>query len=154
MNGVSKLTVSEEVSLIFFENLPADGKSISLLLKTLAREGINIDMISQSAPYAHHVSLSFTIADQDLVKTLRICNELSRENEGLKPMVSSSNCKIQLYGEEMVDYPGVAAAAISAVYESGLEIQLITTSEIDISCLVSRIDVDGALEALKTTFSL
>ncbi|MEG1849534.1 MAG: aspartate kinase, partial [Oscillospiraceae bacterium] len=63
MNGVSKLTVTEQVSLVFFERLPADGGNMSRLLNTLAKEGVNIDMISQSAPCAHHVSLSFTIAD-------------------------------------------------------------------------------------------
>lgn len=154
MNGVSNLTVTEQVSLVFFESLPANGESLSLLFHALSHEGVNIDMISQSAPRAHSVSLSFTISDDDLVKTLRICNDLSRENEGLKPMVSSCNCKIQLYGAEMATTPGVAAKALSALYTSGVEVQLITTSEVDISCLLSRIDVDGALDALRLAFAL
>lgn len=154
MNGISKITVTENVSLISFEHLPADGTSAARLLAAVAAGGVNVDMISQSAPFSQSVSLSFTISDGDLVRTLRICNELGSLIGGAKPMVSSSNCKIQMYGEEMVDTPGVAAKAIGAVAGSGVELQLITTSEMDISCLVPAINVDEAVESVKRTFSL
>ncbi len=154
MNGISKITVTDNVSLVSFEYLPADGKSVARLLSAVANGGVNVDMISQSAPCSHSVSLSFTIADDDLIKTLRICNELGASIGGAKPMVSSSNCKIQMYGAEMAETPGVAARAIEAIAGSGAELGLITTSEVDISCLVPAINIDEAVESVERTFSL
>lgn len=154
MNGISQMTVTDNVSLLYFDRMAADGSTMTALLCALAEEGVNLDMISQSAPYAHNVSLAFTIPDEDLVRTLKICNDLSKQHGGLKPMVSSSNCKLQLYGEEMRETPGVAARTFEAIYASGAEIQLITTSEVDISCLVSGVDVDGAIGCLKQAFKL
>ncbi|MEG2174606.1 MAG: hypothetical protein RR135_03865 [Oscillospiraceae bacterium] len=152
MTGVSKLTLTERVSLVSFESLPTEGREISALLAALANGGVNLDMISQSVPCAQSVSLSFTISDSDLVKTLHICRELSGTIEGLKPLVSSANCKLQLYGEQMAAMPGVAAAAIATVYALGCEIQLISTSEVDISLLISRLDADRIIGEFKNLF--
>ena len=150
MNPIDKLTVTENVSVFFFERLGSDGRLMSELLTKLVEEGVNIDMISQSAPHIQpYVSLSFSIDDSALVKTLRVCNPL-----GLKPMVSSSNCKLSLFGAGMVNTPGVAAQVVATIIGCGCEIQLITTSEIDISCLLPRLGADSAIEALKKTFQL
>ena len=66
MNGISKITVTDNVSLVSFEYLPADGKSVARLLSAVANGGVNVDMISQSAPCSHSVSPAFTIAGDDL----------------------------------------------------------------------------------------
>jgi aspartate kinase len=152
MYGVSKLTVTENVSILSFYKMPDDGKLICLLLERLDKAGINIDGISQTAPHSHHVNLSFTVQDKDLVPTLTAANELSREYPDLKPMVSSENCKLQLFGEEMRYMHGVASSAISAVSAAGVDIRLITTSEVDISILVSGSRMEEALNALKNRF--
>lgn len=154
MNGVSQINVTDNVSLVCFEHMNTDGRAMFKLLSELAKYEINIDMISQSAPYGNKMGFGFTISDDELVSTLKICNELSKEYEGLKPMVSSSNCKIQLYGAEMPDTPGVAANVFGVIFDSGAEIQLITTSEVDISCLISGANVDATIAALKREFEL
>lgn len=154
MNGVSKITITDNVSLVCFENMATDGRAMFKLLSELAKYEISIDMISQSAPYGNSISFGFTISDDELVSTLKICNELSKEYDGLKPMVSSSNCKIQLYGEDMPDTPGVAASAFGVIFETGAQLQLITTSEVDISCLISGVHVDETIDALKQHFGL
>lgn len=70
------------------------------------------------------------------------------------PLVSGGYCKINLFGEEMVTSCGVAARALSALAGAGVEIVLITTSDLDISLLIHQQDEDAALEALRTAFEL
>ena len=150
MKGISAFTVTDNVSLFCIERLPPDGKLMTQLLVKLAQQDINIDMISQSTPLSHGVTLSFTLSDNDMVKALRVCSSTSIDGRALKPMVSSSNCKLQFYGVEMTQCPGVAAEVLSAICEAGAEIQLITTSEADISCLIPRVSADQTIAVLKT----
>ena len=154
MKGISAFTVTDNVSLFCVEGLPPDGKLMTQLLMKLALQNINIDMISQSTPLSHGVTISFTLSDNDMVKALRVCNSTAQDGQVPKPMVSSSNCKLQFYGAEMAQCPGVAAEILSAICETGAEIQLITTSESDISCLIPRISADQTIAALKTLLHL
>lgn len=154
MRGISAFNVTDNVSLFCIEGLPTDGSLMAVLLNKLAQKDINIDMISQSTPMSHGVTLSFTLADKDMAQALLVCKSIDVDGCPIKPLVSSSNCKLQFYGTEMADCPGVAAKVISAVCNSGAEVQLITTSEIDISCLIPRASSDHTVEVLKEMLML
>lgn len=155
MNGVSTINITEEITLITLSNIPCDQGLTASILCSFAQEGINIDMISQSAPLGNTVNVSFTVNGEDMVKTLRIINSFRETYPAARPMVNSSNCKIQLYGEEMRTTPGVAAAALQAAAQAAPgEIMLITTSEVDISLLVPHSHAQDVAQALKGEFSL
>ena len=154
MNGVSKLTLSEDISLITFNRLPADAAGAARILNQFSEAGINIDMISQTAPNSGFISFSFTVFAEDLLNALALCNRLKDTMPDLRPMVSSGNCKIQLYGDEMRTMHGVAARAIDAIAQSGSEIYLITTSEVDISVLVPRDKFYEAVGELEKAFEV
>ncbi len=152
MNGVSKITLSEDISVITFNKLPADTLHTAQILNRFAEGGINIDMISQTAPQGGTVSLSLTVFVEDLAKVLTLCNQMNLTN--IKPLVSNGNCKIQLYGDEMRQMHGVAAKAINAISQSGAEVCLITTSEVDISVLITRAKAEEAVASLEHTFQI
>lgn len=154
MNGVSKLTLSEDISVITFNRLPAAPAGVAKILNQFSDEEINIDMISQTAPNSGFISLSLTVFAEDLLKALALCNRLKETMPDLRPLVSSGNCKLQLYGDEMRTMHGVAAKAIDTIAASGAEIYLITTSEVDISVLVPRDKSYEAVAALKETFGV
>lgn len=154
MNSVTKINVTEEISLITFNNLPADATVIAEIFEKFAGSGINVDMISQTAPHSRHVSISFTVSDDDIAKVLELVKSIRDKYTSIKAMVSSANCKIQLFGEEMRHASGVAAKAISSVASSGVEITLITTSEVDISLLVHASHLDTALTSLEKDFGV
>ena len=154
MNGVSKLTLSEDISVITFNHLSADPTGLAKILNQFAQAQINIDMISQTARNSGTISLSLTVFAQDLLKALSLCNRLKDTVPGLRPLVSSGNCKLQLYGDEMRTMHGVAAKAIDTIASSGAEIYLITTSEVDISVLVSRDKAFEAVTALEKAFQV
>lgn len=154
MNGVSKISVTEDVCLISFNNIPRDLSVTSQIMTEFAVQDINIDMISQSAPIGESANVSFTVQSEDLVRALAIIQRFREQQPSVRPIVSSGNCKVQLYGEEMRSMPGVAARAFSVVSSITNEIMLITTSEVDISILIAQHELSSVLDALKQHYGI
>lgn len=154
MYGVSKLTVTDDVALITINRSPASVKLLSQILTRFSDEKINIDMISHAAPQGEYTSLSFSILGVDLVKALALTARISESMPTVKPLVSSGNCQIQLFGEEMATTPGVAARAMRALAGANVDITIITTSAVDISILVSAAHKENALAVLHAEFAL
>lgn len=154
MYGVTRLDTCEDIALVSFKKIPLSLPLLAAIFEQFAQNSINIDMVSQTAPTGHNVSISFTCLGSDMVQVLAITNSLSESHPQLRPMVSSGNCKIQLFGEEMRSMPGVFARAIRRLSETAVEVQQVTTSEIDISLLVSAAHFDEAVTALSDAFGL
>jgi aspartate kinase len=149
MNGVTQISVTEDVSLITFNKVPNDLKVISGIFEAVSEAGINIDMVSQTAPQGQYVTFSFTVGNEDTINVLSLANNLK-----IKPMVSTGNCKVQLYGEEMPQMHGVFSKVVSSVATTDAELLLITTSEVDISLLVSSAVVQEVITALERDFAV
>lgn len=143
----------DEITLVTLQNAPASTAFLSRILDTVAKLEVNIDMISQEPPQGDHSSLSFTISDDDLVKILVMTSELREENSGIKPVISSGNCKITAFAEDMRTTPGIAARFFSALSDLNPDIRIITTSEVEISILVTKAYADQTLDAIQRTFS-
>lgn len=154
MNGVSQITVTEDVSLITFHSVPYDFKLIAGIFTAFAKQDIDIDMISQTAPQGDQVSISFTVNGGDTVKVLEVAKGFRDRPNSIKPMVITGNVKLSLYGGEMRGMPGVAAAAMTAIAETNAQISLITTSESDISFLMTQTHLDEAIAALESKFGV
>ncbi len=154
MNGVSKLTVTEDVALITINRAPANAALLADILSQFADGGVNIDMISYAAPQGEYTALSFSILGSDLVRALGITARISETMPITPPLVSSGNCQLQLFGAEMETMPGVAARAMRAIASASVDISIITTSAVDISILVSAMHKEDAVAALKAEFLL
>ncbi|CDZ24204.1 amino acid-binding ACT protein [[Clostridium] cellulosi] len=154
MGTVTKISTLEDVALITLRNSPADIKFIAGVFKMIAGRGVNVDMISQTAPQGGRISLSFTVSGDDLGNILELFAVLRNNNPELKSDISSGNCKISIYGDEMRSIPGVAAEAFDAIAKLGVDVRLITTSEVDISILVPKADFETAYEGLLKAFDL
>ncbi len=154
MNGVSRIIVTEDVALLTFHKIPNNWKILSQIFTGLANAQVNLDMISQTAPQGHQIDISFTLRADQLVEVLGLINQFKELHADLFPMVSSGNCKIQLYGEEMREMYGVASRAISAVADVDAELTLISTGEVEISLLVPQSDCNKAVHALEEAFQV
>lgn len=154
MDGVSRITVSEDVALVTFHKVPNDLNLISNIFDEFSNAKINLDMISQTAPQGHFVNISFTLPSDQLMKVLELAGKFRKMHSALKPMISNGNCKLQLYGEEMREMYGVASSAIEAISHTNVELALITTSEVDISLLVTQPHYNEAIEALENKFKI
>jgi len=154
MNGVTQITVTEDVALITFSKVPNDLKTLAHIFQVVSDAGVNIDMVSQTTPQGQFVSFSFTVCSGDTVKVLSLVNSLKNHADGIKPMVSTGNCKIQLYGEEMPRLQGVFAQVVAAVAKTEAELNLVTTSEVDVSLLLAPAHMEDAIAALEVQFGV
>lgn len=126
------------------------------LFGRLAKEHISVDMIIQS--YARKVSntndIAFTIESADMDKTITTLNALKEELNCGDIQVNDNIAKVSIVGAGMIDRPGIASSMFETMAEVGVNIKMISTSEIKISCLVSKTDAQRALKALHDVFQL
>lgn len=153
MNALENLLVTEDVTLITFENAPANINFISKIFRAISEAQINVDMISQTPPRGDVASVSFTVQDDDFSRLLQVANTFRQTDPELKISVSNGNCKISVCGEFMRNEFGVAAKVFDAAASVGTDIRIITTSETVISMLVENSGVRAAVEAIKKAFA-
>jgi aspartokinase len=153
-NPVTNINITYNVALVTVDNLPSNTKLISDILNTVAQRNINIDMICQTPSYRGTTNISFSIPSDDLVNTLSALNSFKKSIKDLQIEIDADNTKLQVYGEGMRSIPGVAARLFTILANEGIEIKLVTTSEIDISYLIYDKDVDKAIQAIKSEYNL
>ena len=127
------------------------------LFSKLAKENISVDMIIQS--YARKVSntndIAFTVDASDLSKTVEALEALKAEIGATGSVQVDENiAKVSIVGAGMIDRPGVASAMFETLAEQGINIRMISTSEIKISCLVDKDQAQRAVKALHKVFEL
>ena len=127
------------------------------LFTTLAQENISVDMIIQS--YARKISntndIAFTVDLNDLDKTVEALNNLQKEmNLTGDIQVNDNIAKVSIVGAGMIDRPGVASTMFETLAQQGINIRMISTSEIKISCLVDKEDAKRAVQSLHKVFEL
>ena len=153
-NAVSNINITYNVALVTVDNLPNNTRLISDIFNTIAQKKINIDMISQTPPFRGTISISFSMPSESLVTTLSALNGFKKTVKDLRIEIDADNTKLQVYGEGMRNVPGVAARLFTLLANEGVEIKMVTTSEVDISYLIYEKDVDKAIQAIKREYSL
>ncbi len=144
------VTVREDITLISLLDSPADIDVISEVFDRIAEAGIDVDMISQTPPNGQHSSLSFTVGGDDFGGILRVAADLREKNPDIKISVSSGNCKISVFSEDMNGTPGIAAKIFKAAASVNSDIRMVTTSECDLSLLIVKADLENTLTAINS----
>ncbi len=145
-----EITMQDGVALIMLHNIPTDAAFIHSVFAEIAKMNIDVDMISIAPAQSTHTTLAFTVADDDLFQVLGYVSKL--KSMSIKPIVSSSNCKITISDKEMEGCPGVAEKIFAAVAEVNTDIRLVTTSESQVSLLMTQAHADAVLNALGNIF--
>lgn len=155
MYGVSKINIEPSLMMITVPEAAFKGNSLARYLQIFADTGVVVDMISQSAPHGMSISFSFTAASKDLPLVMKAVSAANLDQDSkAAPLISVGYSKLNLFGEEMVTSCGVAARALNALAIAGIEVLLITTSDLDISLLVRTENEDAAYEALQKAYEL
>ena len=120
----------------------------------LAKNSINIDIILQSVGHDGTKDISFTVAQDDLKDALRVLDE-NKEALTIKDVTYNADvAKVAIVGAGMMSNPGVASQMFEALFNYGININMISTSEIRITVLIDEKDVDRAVRAIHEQFSL
>jgi aspartate kinase len=124
------------------------------LFEPLAEANVSVDTIVQNASVKGTTDLTFTVARSDLSKARRIVEPIAK-SIGAKGCVTDSKLgKVSIVGTGMQNTPGYAARMFRALYDAGINIELITTSEIRVTCIIHESKVADAVRALHKAFEL
>ena len=122
------------------------------IFSLLAKENVNVDIILQSIGRHNTKDISFTVGKQDMERTKKLLED-HVELLGFDHIdVSDRIAKISIVGAGMVHNPGVAAKMFEALYNAGININMISTSEIKVSVLVDLADADRAVQVIHDRF--
>ena len=149
MSQRATVTTTDGITLITMPNVPADIDFVAKIFENIASLGINVDMISLTPPQGANIDLSFTISD-DLAYN---AERRSKGESSIQPVVSSGNCQISVCDEAMETTPGMAAKVFRAAAKASADIRIITTSEVQITLLVTQADFDAVYEEIKSTLA-
>lgn len=140
---------------VVITEVPDSPGNAAKIFEMLSKSDISVDMIIQSYGRSDDTNdIAFTICESDYDKTMEIVKEIIREIRASGVLVDEDIAKVSIVGAGMVDRPGIAASMFKALAENGINIKMISTSEIKISCLVEKDQSKAAIKALHTAFHL
>ena len=144
---IENVKLSHGVTLVTMYGMDASNRE--KILRKLSESNINIDMISQSPCFGGDITLSFSLSDMDLPKTLEAAAAFKAEHEKTEVSICSNNLTIAFFGTEIINTPGIAAGIFGEFLAQGINIVLITTSDSSVSCLISKPDEVKAMKMLQ-----
>jgi len=151
---VSGIVHDTNVAKVTVVGVPDHPGIAAAIFEALARANISIDTIVQNASINSITDLTFTVSRTDSRKAMSIVEPVAKSVGGKQCVTDSTLAKISIVGTGMQNAPGYAARMFRALYQHGINIQLITTSEIRITCIISEDRVKDAVRALHQAFEL
>ena len=124
------------------------------VFRALADAGVNIDMIGQNVSENGTTDISFTLPKSDLAVAEPILQQLTVEIGAASIDLDDEIAKVSLVGAGMKSHPGVAADMFEALAEAGINIEIISTSSIRVSCVVRATEVERAVQAVHAKFRM
>jgi aspartate kinase len=151
---VSAITDDTSEAKITVGGVPDRPGVAARLFRELANRGINVDMIVQNTGTNGMTDISFTVAKTDLDVSREACNQV-KDDIGATEVTTDDNIgRVTIVGAGMKSSPGVTALMFETLYQHGINIEMISTSSIRISCVLRADKVAEAVRYLHTAFGL
>jgi len=151
---VSGVAHDLNVARIALFDVPDRPGVASIIFKTLADKGINVDMIIQSAMRDARNDIAFTIERKEFDRARPVVNEIVMKIGASGMSFDTDVAKVSIVGAGMQSNPGVAADMFDALAREDINIHMISTSEIRVSCIVDEDMIEQAVQALHKKFGL
>ncbi len=151
---ITGLSISDDILMITVNNILFKSENIASIFEKLARENVNIDMISQTAPLDNRVNVSFTASKEDLIVIKDVMKEIEKENNEAETIVEENISKISAVGIGMMNQSGVTGRLFRLLADNKIEFRQVTTSEISISYTINSIDKEKAVRVLSKELNL
>jgi len=153
-NKVRGIAHDTDVAKVTVLGVPDRPGIASAVFEPLAEEGINVDTIVQNASVERFTDLTFTVSRNDLARAMGLVEPIARSIGARGCTNDACMAKVSIVGTGMASSPGYAARMFKALYQAGINIELITTSEIRITCIIAEDQVQGAVRTLHRAFEL
>ena len=151
---ISGVTHTKNDSKLIIRQVPDVPGIAAKILSPISKEGIEVDVIVHNVAEDKTTDFTFTVKDEEADKAAKILNDLSDELGGGSVELAKEISKVSVVGVGMKSHAGVAAKMFSALADKNINIDMISTSEIKISVVVSRENAEDAVKALHDAFEL
>lgn len=151
---VRGVALTENEAKVTICNVPDKPGIAAVMFNTLAQNRINVDMIVQNVSHKNITDISFTVPKTALNRTLKVSRKIAHDIGAEQVMSDEDVAKVSIVGVGMKSHFGVAARCFSVLARNKINIEMISTSEISISCVVRKAQGRKALKALHKEFKL
>jgi aspartate kinase len=124
------------------------------LFRELATKGVNVDMIVQNVSSSGHTDISFTCPKDELERALEVLAPVSKEIGAASVTADQNIARVSVVGAGMKSHPGVAATMFETLAKENVNIEMISTSSIRLSCVIRSEDVEKAVQSIHTAYDL
>ncbi|MDP6454602.1 MAG: aspartate kinase [SAR202 cluster bacterium] len=153
-NRVSGIATDTNVSKITVRGVTDRPGIAASLFEPLTEVGVSVDVIVQNASVGGSTDMTFTVKRTDLARAEQVVQQVANDLGSGEVVTASDLAKLSIVGTGMQNAPGYASAMFRTLADEGINIEMITTSEIRITCLVNEDQVAQAARALHTAFDL
>jgi len=151
---VSGVTLNKHEAKITVCNVPDRPGVAARIFKELSENGINVDMIVQNVSHIRQTDISFTVTKADAQKGLRMTKKVARGIGAGEVLLDEDIARVSVVGVGMKSHPGVAATMFDVLAKNKVNIEMISTSDISISCIIKKKFAEIAVCALHGKFGL
>ena len=151
---ISGVAIETDEAKVTLDDVPDRPGVAATVFRAVADDGINVDMIVQNVSHDAKTDLSFTVPTADLPRLKGVVERLVEQIGALRFESDDGIAKISLVGAGMKSHPGVAADMFDALADEGINIEMISTSSIRISCVIREADAERAVRAVHARFGL
>jgi aspartate kinase len=151
ISGIAHDTGEAKVTILGVPDVPGVAGRV---FRPLAEIGVNVDMIVQNSSAEGRTDITFTVPQDDLQHAEPVLGELARTIGAAGVTADPEIAKISIVGAGMKSHPGVAAAIFEAIAEAGINIEIISTSSIRVSCVVRAAEVERAVNVIHERLKL
>ena len=151
---VSGVALNKEEAKVTICDVPDKPGIAAKIFKDIAAANINVDMIVQNVSRTGATDVSFTVPGPDLTRTIKAAKDIARKVGAGDVEYDKDMAKVSIVGIGMRSHSGVAAKMFAALAEKGINIEMISTSEIKISCVVEKKNGEAAVRAIHDKFGL
>ncbi len=151
---VSGVTLQRDEAKVTIRDVPDKPGMAAEIFRELAGKGINVDMIVQNVSREGSTDLSFTVVKSDLPSTLRVARMVSHRIGAGEVTTDEGVAKLSIVGIGMRSHSGIAAKMFESMARERINIEMISTSEIKISCVIRKLHAERAVRAVHRAFGL
>ena len=151
---VSGVALDESQARIAITGVPDRPGIAAKVFESLAKKNISVDMIIQSTSHDGINEIAFTVDKDTVAESEKVSNEIAKDLGAKKVTIDTNISKVSIVGAGMIGRPGIAAAMFKALADASINIQMISTSEIKVSCVVDKKDGEKAVKAIHKVFEL
>lgn len=151
VRGVAHTTNNAKITIANIDNT---SKNIALIFKTISDANINVDVITQNYINSDRITISFTVAQEEYDRALELSKDLGRKLKADEVYGNENVAKVCIIGVGMKSTPGVASRVFGCLADHNVGIDMVSTSDINITCVVNQDDYAKAVIAIHNEFEL